>query len=193
MARPRNFDETVVLHQAMKVFWSNGYEATSLSMLLRETGLSKSSFYDSFGSKHELFLATFNLYHNNRINILNSYLSGAENKFQGISNFFHSILDIAGDKERLSGCMSVNEAIELAPHDTQFRELVEADFQKVEDAFFETITIGITQGSITSKEDARVLARFLVVSLHGLHVMNRAGSNQQRIIDAIAIILKTLL
>ncbi|WP_189008743.1 TetR family transcriptional regulator [Paenibacillus marchantiophytorum] len=32
--------------------WSNGYEVTSLNMLLQATGLSKSSFYDSFGSKH---------------------------------------------------------------------------------------------------------------------------------------------
>ncbi|WP_139997463.1 TetR/AcrR family transcriptional regulator [Paenibacillus paridis] len=193
MARPRVFDESLVLNQAMNVFWIHGYEATSLKMLLEATGLSKSSFYDSFGSKHELFLQTFRLYHKNRMDILNKYLSSVENQYQGIADFFNSNVDRAADKVALSGCLSVNEAIELAPHDEKFRELVEEDFQTVEDAFFEAIRKGKQQGSITSKDDERVLARFLVVSLHGLHVMAKAESNQQRIIDAISIVLKALL
>lgn len=39
----------------MQLFWRQGYEATSLQDLLREMRLSKSSFYQAFGSKHALF------------------------------------------------------------------------------------------------------------------------------------------
>jgi len=34
----------------MEVFWKNGIEATSVGDLLEATGLSRSSFYDVFGS-----------------------------------------------------------------------------------------------------------------------------------------------
>ena len=62
MARPREFDTTEALSQAMQVFWSKGFKATSLNDLLDAMGLSKSSFYDTFGSKHEVFLETIEHY-----------------------------------------------------------------------------------------------------------------------------------
>jgi len=63
MARPREFDRNLVLEKAMQVFWSQGYEATSLTDLARSMGLSKSSLYDTFGSKHDLFLEFINDIH----------------------------------------------------------------------------------------------------------------------------------
>ncbi len=62
MARPREFDYEQVLDGALQLFWRGGYEATSLDGLLNEVGLSKSSFYGAFGSKHEMLLAALDRY-----------------------------------------------------------------------------------------------------------------------------------
>ena len=62
MGRPKTFDETAALDQAMQVFWAKGYAPTSLTDLLAATGLSKSSLYETFGSKHDLFLKALERY-----------------------------------------------------------------------------------------------------------------------------------
>ena len=62
MARPREFDVDDALDRAMNVFWAKGYEATSMSDLMAAMDLSKSSLYDTFGSKHELFLSALQRY-----------------------------------------------------------------------------------------------------------------------------------
>lgn len=62
MARTLAFDRTRVAQQARAVFWSRGYEAASIPELEQATGLSRSSIYNSFGSKRGLFAAAVDSY-----------------------------------------------------------------------------------------------------------------------------------
>lgn len=55
MARPRAFDETLVLAQARALFAAQGYHATSIDDLVKATGLLRGSIYKAFGSKRNLF------------------------------------------------------------------------------------------------------------------------------------------
>ncbi len=64
--RPRNFDIDDAMDQAIQVFWANGYEHTSLDDLLRAMKLSKSSFYQTFGSKQDLYHRSIESYIANR-------------------------------------------------------------------------------------------------------------------------------
>ncbi len=63
----KQFDTEVALTKAMEVFWEHGYEATSLSALLKNMGIGKKSLYDTFGNKRSLFLKALEYYA--RINI----------------------------------------------------------------------------------------------------------------------------
>ena len=62
MARQREFDADAALDRAMDLFWSKGYEATSLDDLCEVTGLSRSSLYAAFGSKRNLLLRSVERY-----------------------------------------------------------------------------------------------------------------------------------
>ncbi|MEH3075969.1 MAG: TetR family transcriptional regulator [Quadrisphaera sp.] len=57
MARPRSFDEAVVVDAATRCFTDLGYAATSVDDLVSATGLHRGSLYGAFGSKRGLFLA----------------------------------------------------------------------------------------------------------------------------------------
>ena len=58
----KQFDTEVALEKAMKVFWAHGYEAASLSELLKNMGIGKKSLYDTFGNKQALFLKALEHY-----------------------------------------------------------------------------------------------------------------------------------
>ncbi|TNM64460.1 helix-turn-helix transcriptional regulator [Streptomyces sp. NP160] len=57
MARPRSFDEAVVVDAAARCYTELGYAATSVDDLVAATGLHRGSLYGAFGSKRGLFLA----------------------------------------------------------------------------------------------------------------------------------------
>jgi TetR/AcrR family transcriptional repressor of nem operon len=191
VARPQEFDTAEALHQAMGVFWRKGYEATSLVDLMEATGLSKSSLYGTFGGKRELFLAAFDAYREERAWDMGQVLHQAPAR-QAIETFFRMIIDVAQASELSHGCMSINQAVELAPHDPEIQGRVEEDFQRIEDALTRAIERGQADGSVKNTRDARELARLLVVAFPGLQVMMRAGGNRARLDDALRLILSNL-
>jgi len=189
MARPREFEQSEVLRRAMFLFWEKGYEATTLADLLEATGLSKSSLYDTFGDKRRLFLAALDLYRAEQAERLRATLNDGRPARESIAGFFtiHAL-----HPERRYGCMSCNEAVELAPRDEEIQRLVNADFEGVVDAFAAAIIRGQADGSVTSREDPRKLASFLAVGLQGLNVMARAGADVGRLGESITVMLSTL-
>ncbi len=192
MARPREFDEQAALQRAMQVFWQKGYEATSLADLLKATGLSKSSLYQTFIDKRSLFLAALEAYRQDRMGHLRASLNDRRPARQSIEVFFDDILVHATDEERPYGCMSCNEAVELGPDDAEVRKLVAADFQAVEDLFADALQRGQRDGSIRNQASSRALARFLTVNLQGLQVMARARVDASRLTDNVKVMLSTL-
>ena len=192
MARPQEFEASEALKSAMRVFWSKGYEAASLNDILSATGLSKSSLYATFGDKRELFLAAFEAYRRERMQRLETALNDGQPARQSIEKFFRQGVARAEAPEHAYGCMTANEAVELAPHDLDIQQLVTQDFQAVEQAFARAILRGQADGSIARDKDPRQLARFLVVSLQGLQVMVRAKSRRTLLDDTLTVMLAAL-
>jgi AcrR family transcriptional regulator len=54
--RQKNFNESVVLSQMCECFSEHGFEGTSLSQIMKKTGLAKQSLYNTFGDKNSIIL-----------------------------------------------------------------------------------------------------------------------------------------
>ena len=55
MSREIVFNEVEVVSKVVGLFWQKGYNGTSVQDLTTVTGLNRSSIYNSFGSKKELY------------------------------------------------------------------------------------------------------------------------------------------
>ncbi len=193
MARPREFDSQDALEKAMDVFWAEGYEAASLADLIAAMGISKSSFYDTYGSKHELLLSALDHYNETvgrRATAL--ILEHPEGPKAGIAAALNSVLKQCHDPGGRRGCLIGNCAVELAPHDPAVAARVRHGGERLEDAFFQALRRGQALGEIPKRADARALARFLTCSLNGLAVMAKATAAPGTMEDAVRVALSTL-
>ena len=64
MARTKAFDTEEVLDRALRVFWRNGYEGTSMQDLVDGMQINRASIYDTFGNKEALYLRALQRYQN---------------------------------------------------------------------------------------------------------------------------------
>jgi TetR/AcrR family transcriptional repressor of nem operon len=173
MARPREFDEAAVLDAAIERFWQSGYEATSVRDLADEMNIAGASLYNAFGDKRSLYERALNRYldqtFRERIRRLEPSLPPRE----AIVAFLQEIVKRSlADKQR-RGCMLVNSAIESAPHDSKFFDIVAIFLDEVERFFFRCVSNGQKDGTITRAYSAEDLSRSLLGALLGIRVLAR--------------------
>jgi len=191
MGRPREFDKGEALEAGMRVFWARGYDGTSLCDLIDAMGISKSSFYETFGSKHDLFLASLDYYRDNVIGLLPLKLASAKSPRAGIVAAFDLILD-PPSQDRPQGCFIGRCAVETAGHDLAATTRITAGIEETVDAFHAAVEQAQVLGEIPADRDARALAHYLVSSLNGLRVMAEAKADRTTLEDVVRLTLATL-
>jgi TetR/AcrR family transcriptional repressor of nem operon len=178
MARPREFDEQAVLDAAVQCFWSRGYEANSVRDLIEKTGLTGASLYNAFGDKRAIYQRALDHYIEasvaERIRRSEAMAPGA-----AIENFFNDIVERSLNDADCKGCMLVNAALEMAPHDPGFREAVSITLHRIEAFFLRCILHGQADGSISAKISAEDMAKNLLGILMGIRVLARVRPERE--------------
>ena len=178
MARPLEFDKHVALEKAMDVFWEKGFEATSLQDLIDAMDLSKSSFYQAFGSKLDLFAATLNHYTDRMAADMAALLEASTSGIDFIKKAFMEIVAQAPLDLGMKGCFLMNTATEFSQRDAEIAVLTKGGMKKFETVFLGAIKKAQSAGEISSDRDPRALAHFLVCNMSGLKTMVKAGAKQ---------------
>ena len=173
MARPREFDADSALDRAMDMFWSKGYEATSLDDLCAVTGLSRSSIYATFGSKRGLLLQSVDRYVERRTPDIAAVLARPLSIRDGFAalaqRFINQIVSGAGRR----GCFLGNCAAELPRHDRAALARVRQALARTEATFRAALMQAAACGELPSDADVDALARFLVAGFQGLRFIGR--------------------
>jgi TetR/AcrR family transcriptional repressor of nem operon len=172
MARPREFDEGAVLDAAIQCFWSRGYEATSVKDLIDETGITAASLYNAYGDKRGLFRTALDRYVEDSI-ARRMQRCAALPPREAIEAFFAEILSRSLNDREHKGCMLVNSALEMAPHDPEFQKSIARVLTRLEKFFLDSIESGRTTGTIGHDVPADQLARHLLGVLIGVRVLAR--------------------
>jgi TetR/AcrR family transcriptional regulator, transcriptional repressor for nem operon len=178
MGRPREFDEPAALDAAMDCFWREGYEATSMRDLAARMGISGASLYNAFGDKRSLFCEVLRRYADRSTRERIARCETTLPPKEAIRAFLGEIIERSVDGDR-RGCLLVNTALEVAPHDRELGAEVAACLGEIEAFFRRAVEAAQGDGSIPPGRDPADLARLLLSVTLGLRVLARANPQRE--------------
>lgn len=176
----------------MNLFWSKGYEHTSMQDLLAAMNLSKSSLYQAFGGKQQLFRQCLVRYADQFAGRLYQGLAAAPSGRGFIEGFLHSVLDDVAGSSEPRGCLVMNAASEFAQSKPDIAQDVAQSVARFRGALQAAVERAQSEGDIPAERDARTLANFLVSSMSGLKVQAKAGADAATLKGVIEVVLTAL-
>jgi len=179
MGRPREFDTNEALAQAMRVFWLNGYEATSMTDLMDAMHLHKGSIYKAFGDKKSLFMLALKAYMDQGASAARQMMDDASSPKEAIASFMNMSLRQCACGDQVKGCFMMNTVVELGPHDDQIRDIIGVFMSAMRDRLAELIARGQEMGEFRNDRSSKSLADYLVSVKAGLLTSSKVNMPDQ--------------
>jgi TetR/AcrR family transcriptional repressor of nem operon len=192
MARHKEFDQDRALEQAMAIFWHKGYAATSIQDLVDYMGIGRRSLYDTFNSKHDLYVAALDRY---RALARNSPMLSGEPMASpkgAIRKIFEGfVAEAVGDRDR-KGCFIVNSAVELAGLDDAVTIRSREGFRDLESIFQGLLQQAQEAKELSADQDTEALAQYLTNAVFGIRVMSKMNPDRQVLSNVVNLTLSIL-
>ncbi len=174
MARPRTFDEDVVLDRAMEVFRRSGYEGATMAMLTAAMGLSAPSIYAAFGNKSGLFEAVLERFSACEKQRRDRILSAPSAGQVAERLLFDAAENLAGSASA-AGPFPFTVGTALSAGSDDIASLHARHRSAVDIALQERFERAIAEGDLPDQANARDLALDLLTILDGMAVRAAAG------------------
>ncbi len=193
MPRTKSFCEAEVLEKALRLFHRDGYEGVSVQDLVSHLGISRSSLYETYGSKEELFVAVIKSYRDQNAKAALHQLRAENNGYDTIRNFFQDSLLLACNDPDKKGCLMINSIIDaskdVVPSAGQIIRDNKAEFV---DALAKVIQSGQRQKTINKDLEPDSTAEMLFALHSGLIAQSRIENDPDKLAKALEIGLSIL-
>jgi len=176
---------------ALAQFWYGGYEATSMDILVKKTGVSRHGIYTDYGSKHALYMACFPRYHEHVVAPVLNPVFSSQDGLPAITSYFGRLIEMAeGIGLPGPGCFVANAATETAPHDPAVAKKVAEHNTRLENAF--TMALQREKKSTLPLAHRKALARIIAIFSSGIWTASRSTDNPEVLRQHVAVFLDML-
>ncbi len=185
--RPRGFDREQAVEQALRLFWEQGYEATSLSQLKAAMGgISTASFYAAFDSKEALFREAFNRYLHTHGQVLASLKDAQLPPREAIVQALRLSARMQTDPAHPPGCLLILSQSIGSPENRHLRAWLAKEREANYALLQACVERAITAGELLRGTNADALASVFNTFLVGLSTQARDGASLASLEEAIS-------
>ena len=185
MARLKAFDEDRALDLAVDCFWSRGYEGTSVRDLADSMGIGGASLYNTYGDKRALFVRSLERYANRSMRERIARLEANRQPKEAILAFLAEIIDRSVADPDRKGCLLVNSALDIAPHDAEIGKAVGDYLGEIRAFFRRNIEAARKAGQVSRRLDPEEMSGHLLGIVLGIRVLARTGA-KRKLLEGVA-------
>ncbi len=160
----------------MQVFWSNGYEATSVRLLEKEMGINQFSIYSSFSSKKNLFIQSLQRY---RAYVKQNVYHDLLKDGAGWNDFETFLLGSASESSGNRGCLVVNSAAEIDTSEKEIISEINGYFEFIRGMIRNLLYSAIQKKELPAHTDIEKQSAFFLGVMQGISVASRTMKGDQ--------------
>ncbi|MGA9393058.1 MAG: TetR/AcrR family transcriptional regulator [Candidatus Sulfotelmatobacter sp.] len=163
----------------MQIFWSLGYDATSMADLRLGLGVTQASLYAAFGSKEQLFHEAVDLYRRT------AGLSTARALAEGSSarEAIHAMLQAAADAYTAPGtprgCLVILGGINCVTENKAIQVHLLSIRRQVSQSILDRLKQGQRDGDVPKAAPIVALSAYYSTVLHGMALQSRDGTSRK--------------
>lgn len=191
MARPAKFDRDEVVAAALDLVWRDGVERSSVKHLAEQLDMTRSSFYNAFGSREDFIRELIREYGKHSPD-RPLYEAMEGDVVPVIERVIRQICHDRGNDPERRGCLVVNLVCDRVPTDDPLG--AEAGFRidgSIE-RLVELVEMAKANGEIPADKDSRDLALSLQTLMLGLNVLAKTGKSEAELWHAARLTLAGL-
>jgi len=175
--RPRSFDREAALDQAVRVFWEQGYETTSVADLTRVMGIGAPSLYAAFGDKRALFDEVVAAYGVRYGSFGARALTEEPTARAAVARMLREAAHVYTSEDHPRGCLVITAAANCAT--PEVRSELRARREENVTAIRDRIQADVDAGILPPTTDPTTLARYTGAVIQGMSQQSRDGATTQ--------------
>lgn len=192
MPKTKQFNREKVLEVASSIFHQRGYNGTSIDEILKATGLSRSSLYDSFKDKHSLYLQSLEFYKNRETSFYDTVDQTKFTGLQKIEHLFNEVIKHLIEHPEDNGCLMVNAAAEMSKKCEKTAQVVCNNKDEVQDIFTMWLEDAVAKNVLKLTNTPSSYSPFLFNALCGLKVLSQSGASKEELNNVVKVTIDAL-
>jgi AcrR family transcriptional regulator len=165
----------------MRLFWSRGYEATSINDLTQAMGVAPPSLYAAFGDKKRLFLEAVGRYETRMGQSALAALTEEPTAERAIRRLMLAMVDFLSDPANPRGCLVALGATNCTAEAADVADFLSGRRRAMVGAIRARIAAGAAAGELAEGVDVDALSDLVSASLYGFAIKSRDGVSRKRL------------
>jgi len=183
--RPRKFDRNDALEKAMYVFWSKGFENTSMPNLIEAMKINSPSIYAAFGSKEKLFLEAAELYSNTEGGRIWASMQTHASARKAIERMLEVSVEEFSRADRPNGCMIVLGSLHHEGGNDDIRKALQTRRMECLTIVYARLIHDVNEGLLPAGPDWQSIAAYYVTLQQGLSIQARDGATREALMAVV--------